>query len=163
MKDWWLSRTPNDRMASIIAICVVVVLMIYLFFWVPFNKQIVAKRALVENQLATLQWMQKSAAEVLSLRNRDAGTKTSGSTEALLTLVDRTAKQNQLRQYIQRIKPQDNNTVQLWLEETPFDNLMQWLGTLVKQYNIFLESISIERQEKSGMVDARLTLQRESS
>jgi general secretion pathway protein M len=163
MKDWWLSRTPNDRMASIIAICVVVVLMIYLFFWVPFNKQIVAKRALVENQLAILQWMQKSAAEVLSLRNRDAATKTSGSNEALLTLVDRTAKQNQLRQYIQRIKPQDNNTVQLWLEETPFDNLVQWLGTLVKQYNIFLESISIERQEKSGMVDARLTLQRESS
>jgi general secretion pathway protein M len=81
----------------------------------------------------------------------------------LLTLVDRTAKQNELSKYIQRLKPQDNDSVQLWLEKAPFDGLVLWLALLVRQYGIGLDSISIDRDEASGLVDARLTLLRESS
>jgi general secretion pathway protein M len=135
----------------------------YLLLWLPFNQQIVAKRIMVENQLATLNWMNMSATEVQALRSRQSIRKINKHNEALLTLVDRTAKQNQLRQQIQRIQPQDNNKVQIWLEGAPFDSLLRWLGLLVKQYGIFLESISVERLETSGLVDARLTLQRESS
>lgn len=163
MKDWWLSRTPQDRVAIVITVSVVVLLMAYLFLWLPFNKQITAQRALVENQINTLIWMENSAMEVQSLRNRHTGTKSTTSNGALLTLVDKTAKQDQLRQYIQRLKPQDNDKVQLWLEEAPFDSLVRWLGLLKERYSIVLESISVERQQKTGLVDVRLTLLRESS
>jgi general secretion pathway protein M len=163
MKDWWLSRTPQDRMALLISAGVVGVLLVYLFLWLPFKKQIDAKRTQVESQLATLNWMQQSATEVRALRSRQTGGTTRASNEALLTLVDRTAKQNQLRKYIQRLKPQDGDSVQLWLEQAPFDGLVQWLGLLVRQYGISLDSVNIERQGGSGLVDARLTLQREAS
>jgi general secretion pathway protein M len=162
MKDWWLSRTPQDRMAILITACVLGLLLVYLFGWLPFNKQVVAERAMVESQLATLEWMKKSAAEIQSLRSGQTSRNIRAGNEALLTLVDRTAKQNQLRKYIQRLRPQDNDEVQLWLERAPFDSLVQWLGLLVRQYAIDLDSISIERDEASGLVDARLTLMRES-
>ena len=163
MKDWWLSRTPQDRMALLITSSVLGLLLIYLFGWLPFNKQIVSKRDLVESQLATLEWMKRSAVEVRSLRSGQTRGSARVSSEALLTLVDRTAKQNLLRKYIQRLKPQDNDSVQLWLEKAPFDSLVQWLGLLVRQYDIGLDSISIERDESTGLVDARLTLLREST
>jgi general secretion pathway protein M len=163
MKDWWFSRSSQDRMAITITACVVGLLLVYLFVWLPFNNKIITKRNQVESQMATLEWMEKSAEEVRSLRSRQARSNTKVSNEALLTLVDRTAKQNQLSKYIQRLKPQDNDSVQLWLEQAPFDALVQWIGLLVRQYNIDLDAISIERDESSGMVDARLTLLREST
>lgn len=163
MKDWWFSRSSQDRMAITITACVVGLLLVYLFVWLPFNNKIITKRNQVESQMATLEWMEKSAKEVRSLRSRQARSNTKVSNEALLTLVDRTAKQNQLSKYIQRLKPQDNDSVQLWLEQAPFDALVQWIGLLVRQYNIDLDAISIERDESSGMVDARLTLLREST
>ena len=163
MKDWWLSRSSQDRLAILITACVIGLLLVYLFGWLPFNKQIVAKRNLVESQLATLEWMKRSAVEVQSLRTGQTKRDTRTSNEALLTLVDRTAKQNQLSKYIQRLKPQDNDSVQLWVEQAPFDRLIQWLGLLLRQYAIDLDSISVERDESSGMVDARLTLLREPS
>ena len=163
MKDWWLSRTPQDKTAILITTSVVGLLLIYLFAWLPFNKQINAKRALVESQLATLNWMKQSATEIQSLRGRQTGNHNRANNEALLTLVDRTAKQNHLRKYIQRLKPQDNDSVQLWLENAPFDSLIQWLAILNKQYEINLDTISIERQQSSGLIDARLTLLRGSS
>jgi general secretion pathway protein M len=118
---------------------------------------------MVERQVATLEWMKKSAAEIRSLRSGQTRKTSNASNQALLTLVDRTAKQNQLNKYIQRLKPQNNDSVQLWLEQAPFDSLVIWLGLLVSQYDIDLDSISIERDESSGLVDARLTLLRESS
>jgi general secretion pathway protein M len=163
MKDWWFSRSSQDRMAITITACVVGLLLVYLFVWLPFNNKIITKRNQVESQMATLEWMEKSAEEVRSLRSSQARSNTKVSNEALLTLVDRTAKQNQLSKYIQRLKPQDNDSVQLWLEQAPFDALVQWIGLLVRQYNIDLDAISIERDESSGMVDARLTLLREST
>ena len=161
MKEWWHSRTPQDRSAILIGASVVGLLLIYLFGWLPFNKQIAVKRGLVEGQLATLEWMKKSAAEIRSLRSGQTRPDTRVSNEALLTLVDRTAKQNHLSKYIQRLKPQNNDSVQLWLEHAPFDRLVQWLGLLARQYAIGLDSISVDRDEASGLVDARLTLLRE--
>jgi general secretion pathway protein M len=163
MKQWWLSRTPQDRMALILSVIVVILLLIYLLLWLPFTKQSTKQRTLVENQLVTLNWMKKSAGEIKTLRGGMRANNKPTSNQALLTLVDRTANQSQLRQFIQRLKPEDNDSVQLWLEKAPFDTLIQWLGLLVKQYDIHPAAVSIERKEEAGLVDARLTLQRESS
>lgn len=160
MNKWWLSQSPRDRQAVMVAAAAVILLMLYLALWIPFKKQIEQKKNLQEGQRSTLNWMRQRAAEVKLLKGSQATAKRSGTNEALLTLVDRTAKQNKLRQFIQRLKPQGSDAVQLWVEGVPFDTLVQWLGLLVKQHGLFLESVNIERQEKSGLVNARLNLQR---
>ncbi|MDJ0807231.1 MAG: type II secretion system protein M [Gammaproteobacteria bacterium] len=160
MKQWWLSRTPQDKLALIVTAAAVTVLLLYLLIWLPFEKSVDKKADLVESQRATLLWMRESAAEINLLKERAKVNRRSGSNEALLTLVDRTAKKNQLRQFIQRLKPDGARTVQIWVEQAPFDSLIQWLGILVNQYGILLESVSIERQDKPGIINAKLNLQR---
>ena len=160
MKQWWLARSPQDRQAIAVAAAAFFLLLLYLLLWIPFQQQIERKKMHLEGQRATLNWMQEQAAEVKLLKDRQSSGNSAGTGEALLTLVDRTAKRNQLRQFIQRLKPQGSDKVQLWVEEAPFDTLVRWLGLLVRQHGLFLESVSIERQEKSGLVNARLNLQR---
>ncbi|MBW9272885.1 MAG: type II secretion system protein M [Candidatus Thiodiazotropha sp. (ex. Lucinisca nassula)] len=160
MKEWWQSKTPQEHMALIIGAAAILLLLVYLLMWRPFNQALDKKALLVESQQLTLNWMQDNLDLVKNLRSQQRG-KSAGSNEALLTLVDRTAKKIRLRQQIQRIKPQGDNAVQLWIEEAPFDTIIKWLGQLTQAHAIEIDSLTIDRQDKPGLVNARLVLQRE--
>ena len=163
MKQWWLSRSPQDKLAIMAAATAVLLLVVYLSIWLPFKREVESKRLLVESQRSTLQWMQESAEEIKLIKQRQISNQSTNRNETLLTLVDRTAKLNQLREFIQRLKPDGSSAVQIWVEKAPFDILIRWLGLLANQHGILLESVSIESQEKPGIVNAKLNLQRESS
>lgn len=160
MKAWWETKTPQEQLAMIIGAAAILLLFVYLLMWRPFVQSLDKKALLVESQQVTLKWMQDNLDLVKSLKRQQRG-KAGNSNEALLTLVDRTAKQIQLRQQIQRIKPQGDNAVQLWIEQAPFDTIMKWLGQLTHTHGIGIDSLSIDRQDKPGLVNARLVIQRE--
>jgi general secretion pathway protein M len=160
MKDWWLGKTQREQLALVGGAAAVLLLLLYLLAWQPFVNAVEKQRTHVKNQQITLDWMQQVLPEFQSLssQNRAAGNRQTN--EALLTLVDRTAKQKQLREQFQRLKPQGDDTVQLWVEQAPFDTLLNWLGNLTSQYGIQIETLNIDRQELPGIVNARLVLQR---
>lgn len=160
MKAWWLTKSPREQLALIAGAAVLLLFLLYLMAWQPFSDALEQKRQLLKGQQATLSWMEDQMPEVQRLRGNQAKSARAGSNEALLTLVDRTAKQSQLRQQIQRIKPQGDKSVQLWVEQAAFDTLMKWLGELTEQYGIQIDSLNIDRQELPGLVNARLVLQR---
>jgi general secretion pathway protein M len=159
MKQWWLSKTPQEHLAMIIGGSAVLVLLIYLIIWRPFEQSLEKKALLVKSQESTLEWMRGNVDLIQSL-NAKQSKKGTGSKEALLTLVDRTAKSIKLREQIQRIKPQGDNTVQLWVEQASFDTLIRWLGQLTHNYALDIESLNIDKQESPGLVNARVVLQR---
>jgi general secretion pathway protein M len=161
VKQWWLSRSPQDKLALMLGFGALSLLLLYLLFWIPFTQQVENRKMLLDGQKRTLQWMQQQAAEVNRLKQRQNSRNRPGSDEALLTLVDRTAQQNQLRGFIKRLKPDGGSAVQIWVEQAPFDHLIDWLGLLVNQHAILLESVSIERQDKAGIINAKVNLQRE--
>jgi general secretion pathway protein M len=160
MKEWWQSKTPQEHMAMIIGAAAILLLLIYLLMWRPFMQSMDKKALLVESQQVTLKWMQDNLELVQSLRSQQRG-RGATSNEALLTLVDRTAKKIQLRQQIQRIKPQGDDAVQLWIEQAPFDTIIKWLGQLTHTHALNIDSLTIDKQDKPGLVNARLVLQRE--
>ncbi|MEJ2622365.1 MAG: type II secretion system protein M [Candidatus Thiodiazotropha sp.] len=159
MKQWWLSKTPQEHMAMIVGGAAVLLLLLYLILWRPFQQSIEQKALQVKSQESTLQWMKENADLVKSLRGTQ-NSKGKASNEALLTLVDRTAKRIQLRQQIKRIKPQGDDGVQLWVEQAPFDTLIRWLDQMSQDYSLNIESLNIDRQDAPGLVNARVVLQR---
>lgn len=159
MKQWFDSRQPQERLALLIMAAFIVGLLIYTLFWLPLNDDIAQKRLWVSEQQETLTWMERTASDINRLQSGNRTGQSRKSSEALLTTVDRTAKQTQLRDTIKRIKPQGNDKVQLWLEQAPFDRVIRWLDTLQRQYNITVSAITIEKQNGSGLIDARINLE----
>lgn len=160
MKQWWLNRTPEERTAVTAGAVAVALLLFYLAIWLPLQHGVDNKRSLAQSQAETLVWMQAKAQELQRLARIPKQNQQASSNEALLTLVDRTAKQNRLREPIQRIKPDGSDKVQLWIEGAPFDLLMGWLIQLETAQGINVESLNIDRTETSGLVNARINLQR---
>jgi general secretion pathway protein M len=159
MKQWWLSKTSQEQLAMIIGGSAVLILLIYLIIWRPFEQSVEKKALLIKSQESTLQWMEGNLDLIKSMRSSQSK-KGSGSKEALLTLVDRTAKGAQLRQQIKRIKPQGDKSVQLWVEQASFDVLIRWLGQMTQEYGLDIESLNIDREDGPGLVNARFVLQR---
>jgi general secretion pathway protein M len=159
MKQWWLSKTPQEHLAMIIGGTAVLLLLLYLIVWRPFQQSVEQKALLVKSQETTLQWMKDNAGLVKNMRGKQSS-KGKASNEALLTLVDRTAKRIQLRQQIKRIKPQGDDGVQLWVEQAAFDTLIRWLGQMSQDHALSIESLNIDRQDAPGQVNARVVLQR---
>ncbi len=159
MKQWWQSKSQQEHLAMILGASAVLILLIYLVIWLPFTRDLDNTAQRLESQTATLRWMQDNVALVQRMRAAQGGS-AQNSNEALLTLVDRTAKGIRLREQIERIKPQGEKAVQLWIEQAPFDILIRWLGQLTEQHGLEIESLNIDRQDGPGLVNARVVIQR---
>jgi general secretion pathway protein M len=160
MKEWWLTKTQREQLLLVIGAAALLLLLLYLMAWQPFMDSVDQKRLQAESRQVTLDWMRQKLPEIQSLRSQGRTSGASRSKQALITLVDRTAKQNQLRQKIQTIKPQGDDKVQLWVEQAAFDTLLHWLAGLSVSHGIEIDSLNIDRQELPGIVNARLVLQR---
>ncbi len=163
MKAWLMSRQPHERIALLAGASILGVLLFYLAVWRPLDTAVDRKRQHVAEQRNTLHWMKKAAAEVQSYKSLNDGVNRNASNTALLSIVDQTARSHKLRNHIKRLKPQGDDKVQLWLEQAAFDNIMQWLGNMSETQHVIVESLSIDRQAQSGVVNARITLGRPTS
>jgi general secretion pathway protein M len=159
MNEWWFSKTQQEQRAIIIGGVVVFILLLYVMVWLPFTKNLDKQVKNVQDQKVTLQWIQSNLDQVKKLRLTKRGTKTS-SNEALLTLIERTAKNIQLRKQLQNIKPKGDNGVQLMVEQAPFDTLIRWLGQLTLNHGLEIESLNIDKQDSPGLVNARIVIER---
>ncbi|XOZ34189.1 type II secretion system protein GspM [Halomonadaceae bacterium KBTZ08] len=74
----------------------------------------------------------------------------------LLKTVTESAKRSELP--LQRFEPSGDKAMRLWLEAVPFTELTQWLAHLQSKYGLAVDQASLDRTDKPGLVDARLTL-----
>ncbi len=160
MKQWFFSRQPQERFALVIMAIFLTGAALYALFWLPLNEEIAQKQRWISEQQKTVSWMQQTAAKINQLTQNANTNQRKRGNEALLTTVDSTAKRHKIRDAVKRIKPQGNNKVQLWLEQAPFDRMIRWLDTLQQRHGVSISTITIDRQSSSGLVNARINLER---
>jgi type II secretory pathway component PulM len=84
----------------------------------------------------------------------------SSSNESLVVVVNRTVQQTGLASALTNQAPQGENSIRVRLEHANFDAVVGWLGMLEQQFGIQIESASLDRGEKLGIINASLVLTR---
>jgi general secretion pathway protein M len=93
-----------------------------------------------------------NAAEV-----RSAGNQVTADTgEAPVVLVDRVGREAGLAGALRGTQP-NGTGVRVQLEAAPFDALVAWLATLDERYGLAIESITLDRAARPGVVNASIT------
>jgi general secretion pathway protein M len=108
------------------------------------------KRA--ETKRADLAWMRVNAPEIQAGR----ATVMADSTEAPVVVVDRVGRESGLGSALRGTQPSGNG-VRVQLEAAPFDALVTWIASLDQRYGLAIESITIDRADKPGVVNANIT------
>lgn len=108
------------------------------------------KRADVRRE--DLAWMRANESEIRSVGPaifNDTG-------EAPVVIVDRVGGEHGLRSTFKGTQPSGNG-VRVQLEGAPFDTVVTWLSDLDKDYGLAIDSITVDRAAKPGLVNANIT------
>ncbi len=157
MKEQWQQLSLREKRLVIIAAIVVVVTLMYFMIWEPLRDGIETSRVRVNAQTNTLQQIRAQAAEAKQLRaikNR-GGTRGGGS---LLVIIERTAQQKNLKSNLQKVQPEGQDGVRVWVENAAFDQLIDWLALLENKNTIYVSEIIIERRQEPGRINSRILL-----
>lgn len=154
-RAWFEQLQSRERQLVIVAMVVFAIFLPYQLIWSPLIVRAGHLQKQVNKQAKQLQWMRASMQEIPQPRG-NSGAKHSGS---LLSVVEQTANQSQLRNSIRKIQPEGDQGVRIWMDNAGFDDILMWLERLKKQSSIEVVDFSVERQTETGQVNLRLLLE----
>ena len=153
----------NDReqFSVILSLVFVLVVVVYLLFWKPIFQELDDYRYKVDSSYDEFIWMSGAASVWEQYKKKQQTVRKAGlpKGKSLLGVVDSSAKRYKLKNTLRRIEPDGNDGVKLTFEEGSFDVLIKWLGMMEKKYGVVIARINVSRQEKPGVVNARVFLQ----
>ncbi|MDD9893603.1 MAG: type II secretion system protein M [Gammaproteobacteria bacterium] len=162
LREWFLAREPRERWLLIVGAIVVVVGGWYNLIQQPMQSEVARYAERNQNDQATLEWMRGAALQIRA----QGGPSTSASSQgSLLSLADGSLRRLGLGSALQRIQPDDQNNVKIWLDNANFDTLLRWFAQMENQgLQITVAGITpIPGQETAnGNINARITLTRPS-
>ena len=156
MNTWWESLSSRERLILSMGMGVLLVAMVYLILWEPFQNQLRTLRQNVAEERIQVAWMEQAAIEAGTLRG--VTTTEKPTAESLLALVDRSARASGMGPGLNRVEPEGKGKVRVWLNDIAFNTLIPWLAGLSKAHGVTPENLVIERQIAAGQVNVRLVL-----
>ncbi len=144
----------QEREQRTVAIGAVAVAAVILVFGILMPLHSALSTAVRDNEIKRedLKWMQVNAPEVRSAANWLPA----DTSEAPVVLVDRVGREHGLGGALRGTQP-NGRGVRVQLEAAPFDTMVGWLAALDERYGLAIESITLDRTAKPGLVNASIT------
>ena len=159
MKEQWQQLSLREKRLVIITAIVVSITLVYFMIWEPLQDGIETSRVRVTAQSNTLQQIQNQSAEARQLRaNKTRAGANARAGGSLLVITERTAQQKNLKSSLQKVQPEGQDGVRVWVENAAFDQLIDWLALLENKNTIYVSEIIIERQKEPGRINSRILL-----
>lgn len=159
MKAWWDSLDARERGLVSGGAALALLILGYALIWEPFQSNHRRLQQRVAEQRADLAWMRQAAQDIQRLSNAGGVAQSQADGRSLLTRVDQTARIAGLGAALKQITPQGSDKLHARLDVVEFDKLLSWLGALEREHRITLISLSVDRTETPGRVNARVILQ----
>lgn len=152
LRAWYAGL--QEREQRVVAVGAVAVAILILLFGILMPLQHAVSNAVTRNDTKRkdLAWMQVNAPEIRAAGNQP----TADSGEAPVVLVDRVGREAGLASAFRGTQP-NGTGVRVQLEAAPFDTLVTWLATLDERYGLAIESITLDRAARPGVVNASIT------
>ncbi len=111
----------------------------------------------VEQKRQDLEWMHSVTAE---LRVAGPASAAAAAGQSLVVIVDETVRTAGLGSALTGTQPSGTGGVRVRIEGAPFDTVVAWLANLEQQYRLSIESATIDRGARSGIVNASVILRK---
>jgi general secretion pathway protein M len=152
LRAWYAGLQQREQRTVAVGGMTVAVLILVFGILMPLHSALSSAVRGNETKREDLQWMQVNAPEV-----RAAGSQLPAeSGVAPVVLVDRVAREQGLASALRGTQP-NGSGVRVQLEAAPFDTMVAWLAALDERHGLAVESITLDRTAKPGLVNASIT------
>jgi general secretion pathway protein M len=152
LQAWYSGLQEREQRMVSIGGVVVALLVLVLGILMPLQSAVSSAVQRNATKREDLAWMQVNAAEVRA----PGGQLAQNTGEAPVVLVDRVGREAGLANALRGTQP-NGNGVRVQLEAAPFDTLVAWLATLDERYGLSIETITVDRAARPGVVNASIT------
>jgi len=154
LRAWYAALSAREQRTVLVGAVVLGILVVVGGLLMPLQAAVSAAAQRIESRRADLEWMRRNAPEVR------AGTLQLApqTGEPPVVLVDRVGRETGIGSAFRGTQPSGANGVRVQLEAAPFDTMVQWLAALEQRHGLVIESVTVERAAKPGIVNASVTL-----
>lgn len=157
LRDWFLGLQPREKLYLIGAAAALVLTLVYFSLWQPLTSAVARLDKAVTQQQLDIVWMGAASGNIRQLQQNSQGRM---SNRSMLAVVDQAITTANLMAGLQRMEPDGQNTVKLWLNKSSFDQVIAMLGQLEQAQGIAVQTMAMTSADGAGLVDARITLTR---
>ena len=158
LNTWYNGLTSRDRNLFIATITILTITLFYLMVWEPVHQGRDLQQQKLKSQQDIYSWMQSAANEVKSFKG--TGTRKAPSKQPITLTLENSAKISGLKKHINKIESSGKNGARVKIDSASFDQLLVWLNTLEQQHGVTITTASIERNDKTGNISARLSFEK---
>lgn len=159
MMAWWQQLEARQQRVVLAAGVILLALLVYLQLFEPMAEARQAERERVAQQQALLGWLEAIEPTVDRVRTQQRPT-AEWDGRSLLGLTDQTARAAGLAGALTRIEPSGEQQVRVWLDGADFVATMSWLQDFSRDHAVEITQLSMDRAQRPGHVNVRLTLER---
>ena len=160
IQHWYHGLQQRERQLVLAASVLVITTLLYLIIWEPIHNGVHDQTQKYQSQLDILDWMQTAEKEVRALKATGASKRRTNSSQPVTLLVEQSANTAGLKPFIRKLESTSDKGARITIDAASFDQILLWLSTLQTQYGITVSSASLDRAEKQGAINARMTLSR---
>jgi general secretion pathway protein M len=151
LKAWYEARQERERRV-VLAGSAALAAIILIAGILSLESAVSAAQKRAEHRREDLAWMHVNAAE---LSSADA-TQFTNTQEAPVVVVDRVGREAGLGPALRGTQPSPTG-VRVQLESAPFDTMVTWIATLDQRYGLSIDSITVDRAARPGVVNANIS------
>ena len=151
--EWYGGLETREQRMVLVGAIVVTALILVGGILLPLDSAVSAAVKTRDTRREDLAWMSLNAAEIRA----GSASLAPDTGEAPVVLVDRVGREAGLGAAMRGTQPSGTG-VRVQLEAAPFDTLVTWLATLEERHGLAIESISVDRAARPGLVNANITL-----
>jgi len=161
IKKYWQELESRERLMLSWGSLIVGAILFYALIWQPWHRAISHMESVIEPLRTNLVWMRQQS-EHLSSGGAVTKSQAKGVNESLLSILEKTAQQYNVRGAIQQLVPaQQGKQVSVVLEEANFNQWVRWIDVLLTQYAVTISQLTAERDDdKPNIAEIRVTFER---
>jgi len=160
LKHWHSSLPPRDMWLVNLMTAFVFITLFYLIAWEPVHNGLADEKVKHEAQEKLLQWMTQSAQEVRQLRAGGGATQIKQANKPVTLVLEQSLTNAGLKPFVTKIESAGNSNARVKLDNVSFDQMLVWLNTIATHNGIIVSSAVVERGDKPGRANARLSFSR---
>lgn len=156
MKQWFDSLQPRERAILSAGAAVAALIIFWGFVWRPLQTGRVELRASVTEKRQLLSDVYRASAISTDGSVRSAP----GVEQSLVLLIAQTSQSIGLTGAITSSRPDGADSINVTVQNAPFDVLTSWLVGLQQNYAVAVEVASLNSTRQPGLVSGQLSLRR---
>ncbi len=157
MKNWLQNLTSREQRLLKIGATLVMLALLWVLVYLPTNRYLSSQADIkqrLEQQLQQMQTMVQSSGSTVTntLTPIPSNMTFSSWLDQQLSLVN-------LQDMVNRTEPIDANTISVWLQGAPFDQVIDWLQLMANKHGILVDQIDVNVVDRSlGLTNIRMRL-----